>query len=738
MNRHLINGLRREWIAWKPVARKLRLMPGYWLRRSRRRDLRSTVLAIAALIVLGMVAISYAQWRQYSRANRDAAASIGVQDSVDTLISALLNGESEERGYLLTGQSQYLVPYNRATREIPGDLAQLNALLAARPAQFANIAPLDRLVNQKLNEMRQSVSAAQAGHGQDALAIVLSNQGKRQMDEIRALGEQIQRAERSTRVVASAGREAAATTALVITVAGSMVLLLLFAFGLEPFASGDPQARARSWTVRYGAAVLAVIAATILRAALTPLIGPVAIPGITFFPAVLFAAWYGGFRAGILSTALSVSAVAFFFAGGTFPVHNRTDLVALLIFVLSGFAISLMSLSQGRAIERAAQAQAAERTERRRFDMALRAGQMAALEVRNDSAVRWYSPEVYKILGVDSARFVPTREAFLELVHPEDKEGIIRAFEESVAGHKPLAHEFRIIRPDGALRWIGAWGQNIYDPQGRFQRHFGVTADITDRKQMEKEKEARLVAEERLRATTEAKMQVENTQESLRRLSVRLMNAQDEERRRIARELHDSVGQHLAHAKLSVELFLEKPNGQSDFEDLVKVIEALDECIVETRTISHLLHPPLLDELGFVAAAKVYAEGFANRSGIAVDLCIPPNLPQLTHDQALVLFRLLQEALTNVMRHARCQSVQIRVECDGGTVSVAVKDGGTGMSKELVERILAGRGGGVGLSGMRERILQFGGHFEIDSSPRGTLLRVTMPLAAAHGQKPAA
>jgi PAS domain S-box-containing protein len=705
--------------------------------------LRKAVFAVAALIVLGMVAISYRQWKQYSNANNEAAASADIDNSVDALISSLLDAETGQRGYLLTGQSQYLDPYNQAIGTVPGEVAHLDRLLASRPGQSANVAQLDSLVNQKLNEMRQTVAARQAGEAQNALAIVLSDRGQREMARIRSLGAHIQRDERSARLKASADREAAAATALVITVAGSILLLLLFAFGLEPFASGDPQARARSWTIRYGAALLAVVAAALLRMALTPLLGPLADPLITFFPAVLFAAWYGGFRAGVLSTVLSGLTGMYFFMEPTkaFAVFHHKDQVALLVFVLAGFGMSLLSLSQGRAVERAIDAEDAERNERQRFQITLASIGDAVIATDARGSVAYMNAVAEELTGWPSSdAAAQPLEAVFRIINEKSRQTVDNPIKKVLAqGHTVgLANHTLLIARDGRERAIDDSAAPIRDREDKIVGVVLIFRDVTEQQQAQRDREARLIAEESLRATLETNKKLENAEESLRQLSVRLMAAQDEERRRIARELHDSVGQHLAHAKLSLEMFLEKPGEENDSENLATIVETLNQCMIETRTISHLLHPPLLDELGFATAARVYAQGFAKRSGIAVDLHIPPEMQRLPNDRELVLFRVLQESLTNVLRHARSESVDIRVEANGGRVSLAVRDHGTGMPRGLVERVLAGTGGGVGLSGMRERIVQFGGHFEIESSAQGTLIRATLPVATAQPEQSAA
>jgi two-component system sensor kinase FixL len=225
-------------------------------------------------------------------------------------------------------------------------------------------------------------------------------------------------------------------------------------------------------------------------------------------------------------------------------------------------------------------------------------------------------------------------------------------------------------------------------------------------------------------------------EDHLRLLSSRLLHAEDEERRRIARELHDGLGQYLVHAKMSLECYLDKPDGP---QALIQTLDSLDRCLAEARTISYLLHPPFLDELGFASAAGSYVDGFAKRSGIQVHLHIVRDLQRLPGTVELVLFRILQESLTNVHRHSHSDSVDIHVELDGNHVVLSVRDYGKGIPGDLLEKLRArGDAGGVGLSGMRERVIQLAGRFEIQSDAKGTLIRADLPLSKGNSSKAAA
>ena len=234
-------------------------------------------------------------------------------------------------------------------------------------------------------------------------------------------------------------------------------------------------------------------------------------------------------------------------------------------------------------------------------------------------------------------------------------------------------------------------------------------------------------------------LKLRESEQSLRHLSVRLMKSQDEERRRIARALHDTVGQYLALSKMNLDSWLKHPDASDrGIQALCQIADSLDKCSSETRNISYLLHPPLLDELGFASAARTYVEGFSQRSNIPVKLSMPCELKRLPAGLELVLFRVLQESLTNVLRYAHSPTVDIQIEIEDNQITLTVRDYGKGMPPELVHQLNTGSGSGVGLSGMRERIVQFHGNFKIESDRNGTSIRAILPMTTAESAKTAA
>jgi len=223
--------------------------------------------------------------------------------------------------------------------------------------------------------------------------------------------------------------------------------------------------------------------------------------------------------------------------------------------------------------------------------------------------------------------------------------------------------------------------------------------------------------------------QRERAEESSRRLSVRVLQLQDEERRKFSRELHDSLGQLLSLAKMHISVLLEK----NPHDELLKEIDKLlTESVSETRTISHLLHPPLLDEVGLASAARWFVEGFAKRSGVEVTTDIPDEPGRLPRPAELVLFRVLQESLTNIHRHSKSLRAEVSLHSTPTNVILQVRDYGKGIPREMLANFLGtGTDVGVGLAGMRERVREQGGRFDIQSDKTGTTITVTMPIVAA-------
>ncbi|HEX4488972.1 MAG TPA: histidine kinase [Terriglobales bacterium] len=252
-----------------------------------------------------------------------------------------------------------------------------------------------------------------------------------------------------------------------------------------------------------------------------------------------------------------------------------------------------------------------------------------------------------------------------------------------------------------------------------------IATDLTQQKL----REAELAQEvgQRKRAE-EALLQEE---QSLRELSGRLLRLQDEERRRLARDLHDSTGQKLV--ALTLEMGMLETQLAAVSPAVAKTLEECrqlaDEVTTDIRTLSYVLHPPLLDEAGLSSAAQWFVDGFVRRSKIHVDLNLPPNLGRMPQDLELTLFRILQESLTNVHRHSGSTTADVRISIADGQVTLEVKDAGkspisVSLGQKSVELL------GVGVRGMQERVRQLGGRLELRSGADGTVMRATLPYTS--------
>jgi signal transduction histidine kinase len=215
---------------------------------------------------------------------------------------------------------------------------------------------------------------------------------------------------------------------------------------------------------------------------------------------------------------------------------------------------------------------------------------------------------------------------------------------------------------------------------------------------------------------------------ALHELSARLLDLQDAERRRIARDLHDSTAQTLAALAMTLSL-LEQPVAALPADARALLVESMTltrQCSDELRTTAYLLHPPLLDELGLSDAVRDYCDGFARRSGIRVDLELPPTLGRLSNEVETTLFRMMQECLTNIHRHSGSQTASIHLGLQPSEIRMEVRDRGNGM---VSNPDVSQEGMGVGIAGMRERVRQLGGRLEIETGPGGTAITGILPLS---------
>jgi len=296
--------------------------------------------------------------------------------------------------------------------------------------------------------------------------------------------------------------------------------------------------------------------------------------------------------------------------------------------------------------------------------------------------------------------------SYRDLIHPDDAPhvlGELARLEQTNEFHE----QFRILCPSG-VKWVEVWGFTAKDNSGRVSALVGTTQDITERRRAEDE---------------------------LKKLSGRLLQLQDNERRKIARDLHDETGQNLAalsstlgHLRASI------PSTSRRLRTSISQCQELaDVCIREIRTLSYVLHPPMLDEVGLEDAIRHYVSGFAERTGIRVKLEISPNFGRLAREEEMALFRVMQESLVNTRRHSGSSNATILLRRTRQGVVLEISDQGRGIQGNG-KRYLKGSSfaGGVGIQSMRERMKQVRGQLEIDSGPSGTTVRA---MVTAHDEE---
>ncbi|MGA8273558.1 MAG: PAS domain-containing protein [Candidatus Sulfotelmatobacter sp.] len=314
---------------------------------------------------------------------------------------------------------------------------------------------------------------------------------------------------------------------------------------------------------------------------------------------------------------------------------------------------------------------------------------------------------------------------WLDYVHAEDKQQAVEHWMHCVESGANYEAEYRMRSQDGPFRWFRARALPIRDNDGKIVKWYGTCSDIHDSK----------VLEQSIRDNaTQLEKMVDRRTNELQRLSVRLMTLQDQERRRIARDLHDGLGQELAVAKMVLDKILLQKSSKPDDDSWAQASSIIDRAIQQVRTMSHLLHPPLLDEVGLLSALSWYLDGLAKRSGIETSLDVQPQeFQRLSSEVETAIFRIVQEALTNVFRHSEARKVWITLAQHKGKISVSVRDDGRGIGENIVE--LRPDSVGVGIGGMRQRARELGGELRLRNAEPGTVVELTIP-ANSNSQDP--
>jgi len=333
----------------------------------------------------------------------------------------------------------------------------------------------------------------------------------------------------------------------------------------------------------------------------------------------------------------------------------------------------------------------------------------------------YISERFYEYTGADAGS--ANGNGWLDYVHSDDRERSMAHWMHCVHSGENYESEYRIRGQDGAYRWFRSRAVPIRDHQGAIVRWYGTCSDIHDSKLLEQ-----AIRE----SASDLEKMVEERTVQLRRISTRLMTMQDQERRRIAREIHDGLGQELAAAKMIMDR-IPQEQPQAAGPRAGEASELISRAIQQVRSLSHLLHPPLLDEVGLVSAVRWYLEGLSERSGIDLSLQVEPaELPRFASELEIAVFRIIQESLTNVFRHSGAHKGCVTISQREEHLIVRVQDDGKGIGQDI-ENLRAGSLG-IGIGGMRERAKEFDGELRVRNANPGTLVELIIP-AGPHSQQ---
>ena len=600
--------------------------------------------------------------------------------------------------------------------------------------------------------------------------------------------------------------------------------------GLGPMAGPGSHSKAVSWALRYSVAILSVAAAFVLRLALTPLVGYTELAFTIFLPAILFAAWFGGFGAGVLSVGLSAVSGAYFMEPfGSLLVRGRKDQISLLVFIALGCGMVLLACSQRRAMERAVRAEDAERHERRRFETTLASIGDAVIAADKDGRVTFANrvalsllkapaadllgkclDDVFRIVNestrakVESPAARTLREGGIVgltsrtvLISEDGREipiddsaapifgeggatvGMVLVFRditERRATEKRLAEQTAELRQkaqllervhcfvrdleDRIVYWnpgaVDLYGFSADEAVGQIShqllktalsvplediraelmgagrwdgeliqtRRDGGQVTVASHWSVERDDSGRPAAILEVNVDITDRKRAEEAQRESE-LAARLLRIQEEERRRIGRELHDSAGQKLVLLKIH----LDSLESGGEAQRVAECVRLADDLIKEIRTTSYALYPPMLEDIGLKSAISWYVDGFMQRSGIATRLESPSDFVRPPRELELALFRVLQESLTNVFRHSGSPVANVRLDAKDGVIRLEVADQGKGIPPEVLGAFNRGSLSklGVGLRGMKDRIRQLGGQLNVSSTAGGTIVSAAVP-----------
>jgi|HubBroStandDraft_6_1064221.scaffolds.fasta_scaffold00170_21 PAS domain S-box-containing protein len=337
-----------------------------------------------------------------------------------------------------------------------------------------------------------------------------------------------------------------------------------------------------------------------------------------------------------------------------------------------------------------------------------------------DSAgnITYWNPFAEELYGWPSKEVVGRN--IMEITVSAASEQEAREHMSALNDGKCWSGEFQVRCKNGEFLTALVTLSPMIDDSGTAIGVVGISQDLSSRKQAEEElQNAHAELEKRVQQRT---AELAYINESLQKLSGQLIRAQDDERRRIARELHDSTGQVLAALAMNLSQ-MQKDSSPANLRKFEECRELITSAASEIRNLSYLLHPPLIDEVGLASAVAEYLQGFQKRSGLTVQFEISQDVGRLDGNREITLFRIIQESLGNIHRHSGSSTANVKICCLQNDVQLEIHDQGRG----LPDKADGGRSSGVGIKGMQERLRPFGGTLRITSDTTGTCVKVTLP-----------